>query len=55
MMIADFRADDSNRSKPSIPEKSASIKAKHDKLYNGPNRSLPDFNKTPPDQGNYIF
>ncbi|XP_054714364.1 uncharacterized protein LOC129223996 [Uloborus diversus] len=44
------RIDDNSRSKPSIPEKSASIKAKHDKLFNEPNKSLPDFNRTPYDQ-----
>ncbi|KFM57060.1 Metastasis suppressor protein 1, partial [Stegodyphus mimosarum] len=44
------RTDDSSRPKPSVPEKSASIKAKYDKLHNEPNKSLPDFNRTPPDQ-----
>ncbi|GFS70453.1 protein MTSS 2 [Nephila pilipes] len=38
------------RPKPLLPEKSASVKAKHEKLFNEPNRSLPDFNRTPPDQ-----
>ncbi|GIX72658.1 protein MTSS 1 [Caerostris darwini] len=44
------RNDYSYRPKPSLPEKSASVKAKHDKLYSEPNKSVPDFNRTPPDQ-----
>lgn len=49
------RCDDSNRSRPSIPEKSALVKAKHDKLHSEPNKSMPDFNKTPPDQSKFIL
>lgn len=48
-----FRCDDSNRSRPSLPEKSALVKAKHDKLHSEPNKSMPDFNKTPPDQSKF--
>ncbi|CAL1285677.1 unnamed protein product [Larinioides sclopetarius] len=44
------RSDNSYRPKPTLPEKSASVKAKHDKLYSEPNKSVPDFNRTPPDQ-----
>ncbi|GIY31622.1 protein MTSS 1 [Caerostris extrusa] len=44
------RNDYNYRPKPSLPEKSASVKAKHDKLYSEPNKSVPDFNRTPPDQ-----
>ncbi|XP_055951188.1 uncharacterized protein LOC129985255 isoform X1 [Argiope bruennichi] len=44
------RSDNCYRPKPILPEKSASVKAKHDKLYSEPNKSVPDFNRTPPDQ-----
>nr|XP_015918537.1 uncharacterized protein LOC107447986 isoform X2 [Parasteatoda tepidariorum] len=44
------RSYDTYKARPCVPEKSASVKAKHEKHYSEINKSLPDFNMIPADQ-----